>query len=1557
MSFSPIKGSAQIENQYKRYLTTMFSISDPDYQRQFLSQVNCKSTFSAGPYLDAHDNFAAGKTPRQLVKDGILPEYFLKFGFHQDRPLYSHQEFALEKALKGKNIVVSTGTGSGKTESFLMPILAELASEVEHGTIGSGVRAMLIYPMNALANDQIERLRVLLRDTPDITFGCYTGQTKERTYEALGEYLRLNKKEPLVNELISREQMKENHPNILITNYAMLEYLMVRPKDNVLFEDDTWKFIVLDEAHVYRGSTGIEVSMLLRRLRSTLRGTKLQYFITSATLGDENENSEVAAFASDLCDTAFHAQDVIRAKRVPVPKSERQVSLDAGFYSDMALSIRDGITSEALDDHIRKTYNGVAEGECADLFELVRHDPLYWQLRTALKSPQTVSDLSNCLGIDESALDDLVTVSSFCEKNGVRLLDARYHTFLRATESVFVTLNPWKRLFLKRRKEYIDDHDGISYKVFEINTCSSCHSMYIIGKLDPATGCIEQCSQNDQKSFFFIGSSVSNTDEDSEKDEARITASGMICSRCGHFRKLNVRAEKSCEHGSAYEVPVVLLKPNNGGIIKKCVACEAVNNRGILRAFFTGQEAVTSVIATSLFNSLPSQSAEIIHDLPQEDEFGFGFDEDKTQIKTVENIARQFLCFSDSRQASAFFATYLDISYRKFLYKRILVHQSENISGYETLNDFCEDLSQTLEYYGILQGTGYRLEKESWKAVLAEAADLTDDSSLSGLGVLRIGMKPNIFPENTKLGLSKQEVNDLFSVLLDSMIADLAIRVPVSMTEEDKEFYSFGQSECRYAACNSDTKTNLKSFIPKTSGRTNKRIEYLKRVLAAKNHSLDDPVARKLLNNLFDLLVSKGVIVAYKDGYQIDPSFVAIVRPQHWYRCSKCKKITPYNISGVCMTYLCNGTLEEIDPDTELADNHYYRLYHDMDIQALRVKEHTAQLNRDKAYEYQQDFKDKKIDVLSCSTTFEMGVDVGSLETVFMRNMPPLPSNYAQRAGRAGRSKNSAAFALTFCNRSNHDFAFFERPVDMISGKIHAPHFNVLNAKIAVRHLYASALAFFWKKNPYLFSTADRMAEKKGESRNGYSLFKSYLESGPENLKEYLKCFLPAKLYEDFDCEHFGWVKGLISDDDSGVLTRAINEYNYEIGLLEEARVDAFRNNRSTGYLEQRLRTYRTEDVLSFLSRRNVMPQYGFPVDTVGLSINGKNGENTFGIELQRDLQLAISEYAPGSQVIANGHLFTGRYIKKVPQIGWKMYDYIVCDECKTLNIEPHIDDGDNQHLEKCRLCGKGLDTMSQRTFIVPSFGFEADPNDIKKPGLTKPEKTYRTDVSYVGYRNDIEMNCVSLTDTCNAMTTFSEKDEMAVLNKSDFHVCKFCGYAIPGQGFLKYVTKEHKMPSGRDCPNKSLDKYSLGYRFETDVFQLFFPDQLISLEDESEAYSVLYSLQCGIIRALDLEENDIAGCLQTKRIGSRQCYSFVFYDTTPGGAGHMRRLQETKLLKKAVLEALATVENCTCGGESKHASCYGCLRNYGNQRLHDILDRSLAISYLRRTLGLKANG
>lgn len=1552
MAFRPIEGSAKIEAQYKRYLTTMFRMNDPDYQEQFLRQINADHAFAKGPYLDAQDFFATGKTTGDLVRDGVLPAFFLKYRFHHDRPLYRHQEIALRKALNGKNIVVSTGTGSGKTESFLMPILAALAEEKEKGTLGKGVRALLIYPMNALANDQVERMRELLADTPEITFGCYTGQTKNEYNNALNEYIKLNKKKPLPNELISRAQMKETPPHLLITNYAMLEYLMVRPGDHALFQDDTWRFVVLDEAHVYRGSTGIEVSMLLRRLSATLKGTKLQFFLTSATLGDESENNEVASFAQHLCDSFFSSEDIIRAIRVPVPAPENPIHVPMGVYEEIQGKIEAGQDAEEIGRFLLKEYEPWLLNPAYALFDMVHRDERYWQIRNLLQKPCSVAQVAADTGMSSKEIDCFVYVASFCEANGIRLLDARYHTFLRATDSVFITLAPSKRLFLTRTKTYDDPADGNRYKVFEAAACSSCHAIYLNGAIDSKTHCIEQNNGFDGKDYFYLGNSLSLSDEDSQEDEGKYTP-GTVCAICGHFKRDKVRNEPSCEHGAAYAVPVIQVKtkaPDHR--VKKCVCCEAVNNYGVVRSFFTGQEAVTSVIATSLFEALPSQTT-IKTPVEASDDFGFGF-EDETEYTrdSSREEARQFLCFSDSRQASAYFATYLDRTYRSLLYRRCMTEQLKKMNRPVGLSDFCQDLAAIFEERHILKGTGFRHEKESWKAVLAEIGDANSDSSLFGMGMIQIGLPENSMPANPKLQMSAEEVTCLFNVLISSILNDLAIMIPVPMTEEDREFYAYGGAPVRYDCFSSESTNGVKSFIPKSSTRTNKRLEYLTRVLKEKAPDISGiEQARRLLEVLWNMLVKKDILTFQKDGFQIRHSALSIERPRQWYRCDKCHKLTTYNIADVCPTYQCDGTLHPANPEEELTDNHYFRLYHDMDIQPLRVKEHTAQLDRDQAYEYQQDFKDKKIDVLSCSTTFEMGVDVGSLETVFMRNMPPLPSNYAQRAGRAGRSRHSAAFALTFCNRSSHDFSFFEHPIDMIRGRIHAPHFTVENEKIAIRHLYASALAFFWRNDPKFFSTVEKMAEAAG-TETGFTQFASYLRQHPADLREYLRAFLPASLYTRFDCEHFGWIEGLIGDtaDDPGILTKAVEEYSHEVSILEQARQEAFDKHRNINAFDQRLRTYRTENILSFLSRRNVMPQYGFPVDTVALNVTSGKNNQVYGVELQRDLAMAISEYAPGSQIVANGEMFTGRYIKKVPKIGWKMYDYNVCTQCNTLNIDVHINDEANPNLQRCKMCGEPLKNENERTFIIPLFGFEIDPDLTKKPGLIRPEKTYRTDVYYVGYRQNMSTEEVRVGKT-KAQVVFSEKDEMTLLNKSEFHVCEYCGYAEVGQGFMRYIPTSHNTSGGRKCSAKLLKKYSLGYRFETDVFQLSFPDLPLEMTEDGAAVSVLYALLRGIVNTLDLENDDISGCLQSIRENGTRSVAFIFYDTTPGGAGHVRRLQKHGVLAQAVETALRFMRNCTCGGQEGHASCYSCLRSYRNQKLHDILDRALAIEYLERII------
>ena len=322
--FNPIETARKVEESYREYIATTIHFADANLQSQLEEILRKPGYLAKGPFLEAAPPYRKDKTVTELVGEGVLCESMLKLGggdadnFDPDRPLYVHQVRAIRKAVAGRNYVVSTGTGSGKTECFLLPILNDILKEFEKRGPSDGVRAMILYPMNALANDQLKRLRLLLKGI-DITFGRYTGDTEERESKALTKWKEENPGQTkLPNEIISREKIRKEPPNILLTNYSMLEYLLLRPEDAPLFGKafgGNWRHIAIDEAHVYSGALGTEIAYLLRRLKARIESetsepTHLHCYATSATIGSPEEKPKVASFAQDLFGEPFSNEEI-----------------------------------------------------------------------------------------------------------------------------------------------------------------------------------------------------------------------------------------------------------------------------------------------------------------------------------------------------------------------------------------------------------------------------------------------------------------------------------------------------------------------------------------------------------------------------------------------------------------------------------------------------------------------------------------------------------------------------------------------------------------------------------------------------------------------------------------------------------------------------------------------------------------------------------------------------------------------------------------------------------------------------------------------------------------------------------------------------------------------------------------------------------------------------------------------------------------------------------------------------------------------------------------------
>ncbi len=1583
--FNPLKASKAIKEEFANYIDTAYRLRDPLLRSQFESSL--ENFVSNGPFLEMNSVFEKGHSIASLIDEGVLSPLFaeLESGHRPgvppvlplNRPLYRHQEKAIRQIVGGNNAVITTGTGSGKTNCFLIPVINELLREKEKETLGPGIRAMIIYPMNALANDQVKNLRKILMDYPDITFGVYNGGTENKEEDAISLYRSMfagetieKLRDVLPNELVSRDRMKETPPNILFTNYAMLEHLLFRPADDVIFSGSSFRYVVLDESHVYSGATGIETSMLLRRLKARIHdGGDVQFILTSATLGTgPGSDDDIVRFAKNLTGSFFNESSIIRSSRVAFEPSKDAVSFDPSLF--LKLADEKNSVSEVLDSYGIEHIAGTDE---EILFDFLPKSLEFNRLRSFFTGiggkSVNLKGLWESIGLSsEEELISLVSLASKARRANECLVDARYHFFVRGLEGAYVSLVDGPKLYLTRKKE-----DDKGDAVFEIAICNDCGDYALVGKTQGSR--FVQASRLDRDTTYLHPIATGGNEE--KKDEEK-TKRYLLCPHCGAIVEER-RSTRPCDHDpSAY----VLVEARKTG--DRCLACDRNNSH--YSRFYLGNDAATSVLAVALYEELP----ETIYRPAAKTSSGLSHFSSlaRSLPPDEEKKARQFLIFSDSRQEAAKFACYLADNYKEFLRRRGICHilqaRHDDIKNGVTIDDlvgplksyFCSKRTFAASYSDQSKLTDVS-ESQAWVALLNELSRATSPTSLASLGFMQFSFEGasnaeliNAIVKWPGVNISEEDARSFVNLLAFEFVKAGAV-VPADsalLSDDDREYIFYTPIQRGVFKNGSDISENLFAtpFLP--SKRKNGSYILNNRVKLVQNFlKLEVDAAIDFLSEFWDYVLIgccglKRIAGHSPESFAIPTSLFKILVPgmegAHWYFCEKCGRISAFCHEGHRSDVSCGGVVHEVDPLDLQTKNHYAALYNSKLMSPLFVKEHTAQLSREESLRYQEEFIKKEINALSCSTTFEMGVDVGDLETVFLRNIPPLPSNYAQRAGRAGRSLDAAAYCLTYARTNSHDLNYFKNPTLMIDGIINPPVFKLDNEKIVRRHIYDVALSMYFSDHPeqYAGNRIEMFINKKG-----YEDFEKWLLTRPVRLLEMLKASIPDvnDLHKRLGITDFSWLDSFIGP--TGTFTTLISEYDNNVTEFNGA-IESMKKAEKwdeVNRIARRLKLYQSSPLIEFLVRGNILPHYGFPVDTVELEV--KNNVDRCDLRLARDLSLAIAEYAPSSEVIANGKMYTSRYIRRTA-VGAAAHSFHTSyiakcshDDCGAINFRLTDVPADGV---SCASCGRIIERADFSPSIEPRAGFLTE-GDGKRVPMGHQQKNYRSEDIYIGNAERRHIETIEFQlGGIPIVAESSSNDSLLIRSVESFYVCPVCGYSLCEdekiEGDLK-ATKEmankanvihtkraHRSFFGsHDCSSHDLQRFGLHHVFNTDVVKLSFG---IDTSDYKTMLSAMYALLFAATDLLSIERSELKAVLAPSANDGRLSYSIVFYDAVPGGAGYARKIIENE---GDVIEAIFNVAyrnmvNCDC-----NPSCYKCLRSYENQRAHDSLDRFAAIDFL----------
>ncbi|MHB8389430.1 MAG: DEAD/DEAH box helicase [Acidobacteriaceae bacterium] len=1645
-----------LRKTFHQYLEAQYHIWDEGLISERSRLLHQPGVTFQEPLLESTPSYIIGKPyqslaiPRPAQEILMLASRRPNVGIYPEP--YAHQSAALEAFLGlDEEIIVATGTGSGKTESFLMPILGSLAVESAQRPESwnlPGVRALLVYPMNALVNDQTGRLRRLLGDAEvakalkgrrdrRATFGMYTSRTPypgkstpskdrerigtllERLFHGLSaENQKLLENEgkwpvkdlerfvessfstgPEDSELFSRQEMQAVSPDLLVTNYSMLEYMLLRPIERSIFEQTAqWlasspenRFIVvLDEAHMYRGSGGAEVAYLLRRLHSRLGAdrNRVKYILTSASLGESEEaHRHVKLFAADLTglEGSSRSFNLITGKVDKKPGARPATAKEARVLAEYDFTTLHNIYASIApaEKALRHLFTKLDVKVLQDrLYEEELRNSINDWLQTfgpAALAANLITSRPRSLGViaveifpdaehAERSLESLLALMTVARERdtGRVFAPVRSHLFFRGLPGLFACVNPrcagrvdtGKSGILGQLFSTPQLRCKCGARVYELLTHRDCGAAFIRGYLRDEYGDFlwHECSTGLWSDGGLLEAHfLVEVNRQSRQDYGKVEGSRTWL----HMETGRLEArEPASEAADQY---LVLLRPD--GLVQGRSGSILTFN-GECPVCVKGWQG-----ATKIMDLMTKGEAPFAHLVREQVALQPAI---QRPSDASPNEGRKALLFSDGRQKAARLARDIPREIEQDVFRQVLLLAAAELNkvGLEAV------LSHWIYVacLDVIAKTGLQLfDGEDRHALQRDVREyrkwFNDDLD----GAIRSFGSP-LPPRFTAL-LHRQLGSPFYSVnaltlaylcpiqkalrtIMDQQTRiekDAALALAVIWLQGFANRFAFDPAVrpgIRHQAAGYPVTTGLEA----KAGFSRRQQEFLAQRLGEFD---------SLTATLADALCESGE----RGDLFLAPKRVKLEVAVHstWYQCVACTAISPVVWWGHCPNCLA----AEIIP-LEPAATTYLRarkafwrdpvvlvLEGDEKPINLTVEEHTAQLSyRDvdepnpTTEEFERRFRDilvrpndTSIDVLSSTTTMEVGIDIGSLVAVGLRNVPPLRQNYQQRAGRAGRRGSAISTVLTYAQSSPHDNYYFENPERIIAGEPSLPAVDTKNPKIIERHVRAQLIQVFFHS----------VSEGSGNA-NIITMFGEtwgfYVDEGVFSLQSFKN-----------------WVR---TSDEVKECYRAIHEWlprgfdREPMEIAEEflSKLDEARPN-SAEELDQS-----DENLIEFLFSHGFLPSYAFPRDLCALQIEEEkpvHGQRRVKIvqRPQQGLNIALSEYAPGRLVVVNKKTYrvgtvaasaTATVVDRAERLFTGRRMYVHCTACLfTAGFLHALDEG-----QRCPLCQTEdltAVTVIQPEVVYPDGAREVDEYDDEQvftqaTGAQLPipegEAVFNWEPFLVrGKRAFVR----------NQLLVMVNKGEEDNSEGDGFLVCSRCGKTSLDGVSLGPHSRDYLIekrlgakPPTRTC-NGEFQRVYLGYSFSSDVLLFRIPivqpfrfDPLVNrtrrpLADALQSFCEALVLAVG--RVLDIDIREMNAGYRHIRYGDDQFADIFLYDTLSGGAGYAT--QAGQVFQEVFAQAESLLGQCDC-----NSSCVKCLRHYGNRFHHGSLDRFLALDLVR---------